>query len=184
MFVLLGLLIGGIVFIFICILDCTVCKKNEEEEELDVHDVRIGRDAFLDRLLPLFKWNKNMCDEYGQEECIICMESFRQGAEVSCSIKPNACSHIFHTKCISLWLLKHSDCPTCRSTFLGSKESRLFLSHFPSTLNEVPYGNHHVRAQSFTTTIEDYLSLSDDDESVESLESGCHEVLDTDLPSQ
>jgi Ring finger domain len=44
-------------------------------------------------------------------ECVICQDAYAVGALV---IKL-PCSHLFHEKCISSWLLRHSGtCPTCR----------------------------------------------------------------------
>merc|ERR1712045_219057 len=60
------------------------------------------------------------------------MESFQPSTEVSFPVPDkkggeNPCNHVYHTKCIEKWLTKHSDCPICRNTFLGSKESQLFI---------------------------------------------------------
>lgn len=43
-------------------------------------------------------------------ECVICMEDFDAGAEVS----KTPCSHAFHSRCITQWLENSHLCPICR----------------------------------------------------------------------
>nr|XP_019710340.1 E3 ubiquitin-protein ligase RNF115-like [Elaeis guineensis] len=45
-----------------------------------------------------------------EEECVICLEDFVAGAEVSTI----PCSHSFHSQCITQWLEKSHLCPICR----------------------------------------------------------------------
>ncbi|XP_038973653.1 E3 ubiquitin-protein ligase SIRP1-like [Phoenix dactylifera] len=45
-----------------------------------------------------------------EEECVICLEDFDAGAEVSMT----PCSHSFHSRCITQWLEKSHLCPICR----------------------------------------------------------------------
>lgn len=49
--------------------------------------------------------------------CSICLEDFEDG-DIVCQ-SPN-CRHIFHEDCMSEWLLRHDDCPCCRSPYLSS----------------------------------------------------------------
>jgi hypothetical protein len=52
-------------------------------------------------------------------ECPICMEEFLVDDVVSWSpCLQGTCSHVFHHRCIKKWLLRHSNCPFCRETFL------------------------------------------------------------------
>ena len=44
-------------------------------------------------------------------ECVICISEFVFGDRVR--ILPK-CSHVFHVRCIDMWLSSHSSCPTCR----------------------------------------------------------------------
>ena len=59
--------------------------------------------------LPTDKYDKKKYNECYQ--CIICMEEFNEGEEVT--LLP--CEHIFHMECIEKWLLKEKTCPFCKS---------------------------------------------------------------------
>jgi hypothetical protein len=45
------------------------------------------------------------------EECSICLEYLCNDENIT----ETQCNHIFHKKCISLWLTKSNDCPLCNS---------------------------------------------------------------------
>jgi len=51
------------------------------------------------------------------QECPICMEVLSKDEVVSWSPNPT-CNHVFHHQCIKEWLLKRTDCPFCRESFL------------------------------------------------------------------
>ncbi|XP_057415305.1 RING-H2 finger protein ATL74-like [Lotus japonicus] len=44
-------------------------------------------------------------------DCSICLGEFMDGVKVRVLPK---CNHVFHVKCIDVWLLSHSSCPNCR----------------------------------------------------------------------
>ena len=44
--------------------------------------------------------------------CAICLESFESSSDVK---QLSACHHVFHTTCLTEWLLRHGNCPMCRS---------------------------------------------------------------------
>lgn len=44
------------------------------------------------------------------EKCVICLEEFLSGSEVS----RMPCSHVYHEDCIYRWLEKSGSCPLCR----------------------------------------------------------------------
>ncbi|XP_010252063.1 PREDICTED: RING-H2 finger protein ATL74 [Nelumbo nucifera] len=48
-------------------------------------------------------------------DCPICLGEFMDGEKVRVLPK---CNHGFHVKCIDIWLLSHSSCPTCRHSLL------------------------------------------------------------------
>ena len=49
--------------------------------------------------------------------CSICLETFEEGQDLSWS-QERKCHHTFHAKCLEPWLMKHDDCPCCRTTFI------------------------------------------------------------------
>ncbi|ESN98909.1 hypothetical protein HELRODRAFT_148159, partial [Helobdella robusta] len=48
---------------------------------------------------------------FTNDECIICLESFRENSFVT----QLNCRHTFHCRCIIKWCERKSSCPTCRS---------------------------------------------------------------------
>nr|GMC93685.1 RING-H2 finger protein ATL33-like [Ipomoea batatas]GMC99599.1 RING-H2 finger protein ATL33-like [Ipomoea batatas]GME17516.1 RING-H2 finger protein ATL33-like [Ipomoea batatas] len=59
--------------------------------------------------------------EEAETECPVCLSVFVAGEEIR---QLNACKHMFHVKCIDVWLGSHSTCPVCR-TFVPFKRSKL-----------------------------------------------------------
>jgi hypothetical protein len=55
------------------------------------------------------------------KECPICMNTLREGDIVSWSTIAK-CSHFYHHECIKEWLLRKTECPCCRETFLPCDE--------------------------------------------------------------
>lgn len=54
------------------------------------------------KLIPTIKYKKNKdVDEFGANDCVICMEEFTNGAQIR---KIPSCRHIFHNDCIMKWL--------------------------------------------------------------------------------
>jgi hypothetical protein len=64
-------------------------------------------------------------------ECPICLEKFEEGQDLSRSQK-RICYHTFHAECLEPWLMKHDDCPCCRTTFID--ESTLLEDDGSATL--------------------------------------------------
>ncbi|XP_050217393.1 putative RING-H2 finger protein ATL19 [Mercurialis annua] len=68
----------------------------------------------IDKLFPSIKFDENeMRSKY--EDCSICLEDYKNGE--ACRIFP-LCNHIFHLKCIDIWLENNLTCPICRKTIL------------------------------------------------------------------
>ena len=73
------------------------------------------------QVMPLFKFNSQSSDSPVDDDapqCAICLEAFQDGDE----LRTLACSHLYHRKCIDVWLLgclsdERTDtncCPQCR----------------------------------------------------------------------
>ena len=56
------------------------------------------------------------------KQCPICFEDFQVGDDI-CFSKNKACSHTFRLDCMMDWLMKHSDCPLCRTDYLMDSNS-------------------------------------------------------------
>ncbi len=68
-----------------------------------------------------FHGDHEMNCAYAENICSICLEFFSSGEEVAWS-KELKCRHCFHSHCLTSWLMKHEDCPVCRTTFLNKNE--------------------------------------------------------------
>jgi hypothetical protein len=51
--------------------------------------------------------------------CAICLNDYAHGEIIQGS---NNCQHIFHAECIMKWLVKHQECPICRTGFGNIEE--------------------------------------------------------------
>lgn len=54
-----------------------------------------------------------------QTVCSICLESFEVGQKLSWA-QNRRCNHIFHNECLIPWLMKHDECPYCRTVVLDN----------------------------------------------------------------
>ena len=61
--------------------------------------------------MPKVKWNARKF--WGINNCIICMQDFQEGDDVT----PLRCDmrHTFHSECITDWFKTKNDCPVCRT---------------------------------------------------------------------
>lgn len=50
--------------------------------------------------------------------CAICLVEYQDGDEI-CWAANKHCNHVFHKACITQWLLRHEECPCCRTHFLS-----------------------------------------------------------------
>ena len=71
------------------------------------------------KLIPVIQFRKNNkeIDEFNTVECVICMDTFTNGAKVR---KIPSCRHIFHDDCLMKWLSgaqqqEAQKCPMCNS---------------------------------------------------------------------
>ena len=65
----------------------------------------------LEPLLLPEKYTDIVTENTVRDTCTICIEDFEVGDQVV----NLQCTHIFHTKCISPWLEKSTECPNCKS---------------------------------------------------------------------
>ena len=49
--------------------------------------------------------------------CPICFNEYQVGDDIAWSCN-ETCHHAFHYDCIVQWLMKHDECPMCRSDYL------------------------------------------------------------------
>ncbi len=81
--------------------------------------------------------------------CAICLESFDPLSEVK---QLPICHHVFHINCLTEWLLRHGNCPMCRTVISSIQQTpvsifndhwmqQLFFRTFgqPQTNTIVPY---------------------------------------------
>ncbi|XP_027339075.1 probable E3 ubiquitin-protein ligase RHY1A isoform X2 [Abrus precatorius] len=64
------------------------------------------------RKLSWIKWSWKASE---QEDCAVCLESFRVGE----TLINLPCAHRFHSNCLKPWLENNSHCPCCRTTILS-----------------------------------------------------------------
>lgn len=56
------------------------------------------------------------------DTCAVCTESLAKGA----LSRVAACTHVFHTACVSKWIEDHETCPTCRSAPPAERPAPIF----------------------------------------------------------
>lgn len=62
-----------------------------------------------------FSWTKWSWKASEQEDCAVCLESFKVGE----TLINLPCAHRFHERCLKPWLENNSHCPCCRTTILS-----------------------------------------------------------------
>ena len=92
--------------------DCTLSSKDENENR------------------NLFSLEYQTRDDNDNTACVICLNRFEVGEELSWS-QTLKCNHIFHTECVKPWFQKHNDCPCCRTKLIleNSKTSNAIHSN-------------------------------------------------------
>lgn len=84
-------------------------ERNRESSECPISEEALNK-------LKVFKLETSHCkkkensEEYEMPNCIVCISDIEIGSETM--LLP--CGHMFHEKCIILWLKKHNTCPVCR----------------------------------------------------------------------
>jgi Ring finger domain len=63
-------------------------------------------------------------NSHSDEECAICTDPYILGNVLT----DQRCGHIFHQECLSTWLRKNGNCPSCRDN-LNSTHTRAMLGY-------------------------------------------------------
>ncbi|XP_010438187.1 PREDICTED: RING-H2 finger protein ATL14 [Camelina sativa] len=95
------------------------------------HEYSDGLSPRCVKRLPQFKFREPVT-EYGSDDCVVCIDGFRQGQW--CRKLPR-CGHVFHRKCVDLWLMKVPTCPICRDRVYRFDEGRRWRPEGESFLN-------------------------------------------------
>jgi len=53
--------------------------------------------------------------------CSVCLDDFEVGDELSWS-RQLKCQHVFHSECLTSWLMKNVDCPVCRTVLIEEED--------------------------------------------------------------
>ena len=64
--------------------------------------------------------------DLGFSRCNICLRDFKQHERIKRF--PRECDHLFHIKCLEIWLRIEASCPHCLRSFLGHKYRNATLS--------------------------------------------------------
>jgi len=62
---------------------------------------------------------------YDHTQCSICLEPFAVGEDISFSRNLTHCRHVYHTECVTPWLIRNADCPICRAPFFTRHDTDL-----------------------------------------------------------
>lgn len=85
---------------------------NEVAPRGDFEDVKVVLQADEFDNLEKLTVDKENVDEYGSKECNVCIESYKEGDNLT----RLPCNHVFHEECIKNWLCNENvKCPVCRS---------------------------------------------------------------------
>jgi hypothetical protein len=69
------------------------------------------------------------------EPCPICLNDYKEG-EILCWSQNSNCMHCFHRDCMEEWLLRHEECPCCRTNYLaldGDDDEHVIAVPVPSS---------------------------------------------------
>lgn len=64
---------------------------------------------------------KDMSDDASSSCCPVCLDTLESNDAISWS-KMFRCEHVFHTLCLTPWLMKNDDCPVCRTILIQNED--------------------------------------------------------------
>lgn len=78
---------------------------------------RVGLDDMTLRSYPVLVYSEAKLERKGESDsgssCSICLGDYKEGEWLR--VLPD-CDHLFHRKCIDMWLRMNSSCPLCRNS--------------------------------------------------------------------
>jgi len=102
---------------------CLPLHKNNRIGKAIIDDQKVEGHIFIERHTNKDDGLDDTGDESTEQDhpmCSICYENFKKDDEIAFS-RNHACQHAFHVDCIVKWLMKHSDCPTCRANYVSEE---------------------------------------------------------------
>ncbi|GAB4827698.1 hypothetical protein Ancab_034584 [Ancistrocladus abbreviatus] len=98
-----------------CALRCVHRMASESADETSARLAIKGLKRSALRQIPIVVYGMHNSRKMKGTDCIICLGEFEEGDKVR--VLPMCC-HGFHVRCIDIWLLSHSSCPTCRQSIV------------------------------------------------------------------
>ncbi|CAJ1975586.1 unnamed protein product [Sphenostylis stenocarpa] len=90
----------------------TACVEGRRKNITELHTEVYGSKKSGARKFSWTRWSWKASE---QEDCAVCLESFRVGE----TLIHLPCAHKFHDRCLKPWLENNSHCPCCRTTILS-----------------------------------------------------------------
>ncbi|KAI9125864.1 hypothetical protein K1719_003282 [Acacia pycnantha] len=88
-------------------------KKKSKEGRPELHIEEYGsKKSGGSRMM--FNWKKLSWKASDQEDCAVCLESFKVGD----TLIHLPCAHKFHCSCLEPWLQNNNYCPCCRTSII------------------------------------------------------------------
>lgn len=110
-----------------------VCGENNLSDIVDEETLIINKSESnsIDSYSSMDEMQLELNDN-GVPECVICWSQYQVGEEVCWS--KYACNHVFHSKCLEIWIKRKSQCPICRRDFLckGMNTAKSMQNHVPN----------------------------------------------------
>lgn len=98
-----------------CALRCSRRFSFESRNEVEARLAVTGLKKSVLRQIPVAVYGSETKNIIPATDCPICLGEFLGGEKVRVLPK---CHHGFHVRCIDMWLVSHSSCPTCRQSLL------------------------------------------------------------------
>ncbi len=90
---------------------------------------------------------ENYASNNDENVCTVCLSGFEPGDELAWS-KDLRCNHCFHAECLTPWLLKHEECPYCRTPMLENDDF-LFVQECTGSDGGKMQSNQNVNQEDF-----------------------------------